>query len=145
MTSVSFHFNVSDCFDYVCRLARKAQAAHTSAVLLAEADLLERMDHDLWCVSATDFLAHSRATDTPGVRARSPLVLTSSLQPGLQGTVLVNLLATVSEGYEGFDRVIEVVGLEESERGAARQRWRQYAAAGLSLTRFDARSHGVSS
>jgi len=145
VSTVAFHFNVSDRFDYVCRLARKAQAAGAGAVFVADADVLERIDRDLWCLSGTDFLPHCRATASPGMQAHSPLVLTSRLQePARQGTVLVNLLATVPEGYEGFDRVIEVVGLEERERSAARARWRQYAAAGLPLTRFDARRDGVS-
>ena len=44
MSTVAFHFNVSDRFDYVGRLARKAQATGTRAVLVADADVLERID-----------------------------------------------------------------------------------------------------
>lgn len=145
MTTVAFHFNVSDRFDYLCRLARKALAADTRAVLVADADALERVDSDLWCACGTDFLVHCRDTAASAVLARSPLVLTSELRPALRGVVLVNLSQTVPEGYEAFERVIEVVGLDEPERGAARQRWRQYAAAGLPLTRFDAKNYGASS
>lgn len=138
MTTVSFHFNVIDRFNYVCRLARKGMAANVRTVLVADADTLDQVDQHLWLAAATDFLPHCRDTAAPAVLTRSPLLLTQSVAAVPKTEVLITLCASIPDGFENFERVIEVVGQQEHERAAARQRWRQYAATGLQLTRFDA-------
>jgi len=138
VTTITFHFNVSDPADYVGRLSRKAVAAAARTVVLADPDMLERIDHELWLTTATDFLPHCREDANQRVLMRSPLVLRSSLQGVSPADVLINLLDALPDGFEAFDRVIEVVGMDEPQRNAARQRWRHYTAAGLELARFDA-------
>jgi DNA polymerase-3 subunit chi len=43
----------------------------------------------------------------------------------------------VSAGFERYERVIEVVSLEDQDRQNARTRWKQYAEQGYSITRHD--------
>jgi DNA polymerase-3 subunit chi len=51
--------------------------------------------------------------------------------------VLVNLGGSVPAGFESFERVIEVVTLDDADRQAARGRWKHYADRGYSITRHD--------
>ena len=51
--------------------------------------------------------------------------------------MLVNLGAGIPEGFEGFERLIEVVTVEEDDRQQARQRWKHYADRGYAITRHD--------
>jgi DNA polymerase-3 subunit chi len=49
----------------------------------------------------------------------------------------VNLGVEVPTGFERFERVIEVVGLDDADRQLARTRWRHYADRGYTMTRHD--------
>jgi DNA polymerase-3 subunit chi len=51
--------------------------------------------------------------------------------------VLVNLGGAVPEGFERFERLIELVSQEESDRLQARTRWKHYADRGYAITRHD--------
>ena len=71
--------------------------------------------------------------DMDGGSRREP-----AAQAGLAGaTVLVNLRGELPPGYERFQRVIEVVTLDEADRASARERWRNYKALGLEPQRHD--------
>lgn len=144
MTSVTFHVNVTDRQDYACRLARKALASNTRTVMVVDAQDLDALSDYLWAASDTDFLAHCSNNSPPSVRERSRLTLTPALHPGMRGQVLVNLAAVVSDACDSFDRVIEIVGTAETERSAARVRWRHYCAAGHHPSHFDANSRTAS-
>ena len=43
----------------------------------------------------------------------------------------------IAQGFESFDRVIEVVTLEDGDRQSARQRWKHYADRGYNIVRHD--------
>ena len=51
--------------------------------------------------------------------------------------VLVNLGDGVPEGFERFERMVEVVGGGEEDRASARDRWKHYASRGYAITRHD--------
>ena len=137
MTSVAFHFNVSDRLYYTCRLVRKAVAAGTSVVVKGPGSLLEQFDRDLWTFSVTEFVPHGHADDSASLVRRSAILLCESLDSTPVRDLLVNLAEDVPTGFEAFDRVIEVVSEDPVERGHARQRWKHYSKAGLKLIRHD--------
>lgn len=137
MTSVAFHFNVSDRLYYTCRLVRKAVAAGTSVVVKGPGTILEQFDRELWTFSATEFVSHGRVDDSAGLVHRSSILLCESLNSAPVRDLLVNLAEDVPTGFEAFDRVIEVVSEDPVERGHARQRWKHYSKAGLKLIQHD--------
>jgi DNA polymerase-3 subunit chi len=51
--------------------------------------------------------------------------------------VLVNLGDEVPAGYEGFERLIEIVAVDDHGRMTARQRWKHYTAKGYELLQHD--------
>ncbi len=139
MTEVAFHFNAPDKLAYACRLLRKAVAAGSRVVVTAPAEALARLDALLWTFSQTDFIAHVRQPAEPGLLAASPVVLTETPAaadlPHRQ--VLLNLGASLPAGFEGYQRVIEVVSLDEDDRQQARGRWKQYTERGYAIVRHD--------
>ena len=141
MTEVAFHFNVGQTLPYICRLLRKAVNAGARVLVIGPPPLLHRLDHDLWTFAPQEFVAHCLVGAPAEQRTASPVLLTHDLAlPALAdwpAQVLLNLLHEVPQGYERFPRVIEVVSHDEADRAAARQRWKQYSAAGLTLTRHD--------
>ncbi len=137
MTAVAFHFNVSDKPTYLCRLLRKAVANGAKVVVTGSLESLLQLDKDLWIFSATEFLPHCWVEHDPDVVNHSPVVLAQSLRSPPFLNTLVNLGETVPEGFDQFERLIEIVTLEDLDRKIARGRWKYYAEGGHSLIRHD--------
>lgn len=138
MTQVAFHFNAPDKLGYACRLLRKARASGKKVVATGAPALLRELDTALWTFSALDFLPHCRIEEASAtVLHNSPIVLAPSVSGVPHQEVLVNLGDAVPEGFEGFERLIEVVTTDEADRAIARGRWKRYAAAGHPIERHD--------
>jgi DNA polymerase-3 subunit chi len=138
MTEVAFHFNAPDKLGYACRLLRKAVANGAKVVVTGDPGLLRELDTALWTFSPLDFVPHCYgAASAPAVADASPVVLADSARMAPHQQVLVNLGATVPEGFERYERLIEVVTPEEADRQQARQRWKHYADRGYAITRHD--------
>lgn len=137
MTEIAFHFNAPDRLAYTCRLLRKAVASGARLVVTGPAEALDRLDTELWTFSATDFVPHCRAQAEPALLAASPVVLADDPAAAPHQQVLLNLGAEVPAGFERFERVIEVVGLDDADRQLARTRWRHYADRGYAMSRHD--------
>jgi DNA polymerase-3 subunit chi len=138
MTEVAFHFNAPDKLGYACRLLRKAVANGAKVVVTGEPELLRELDVALWTFSPLDFVPHCYGAATaPAVVEASAVVLADSARLAPHQQVLVNLGAAVPEGFERYERLIEVVTIEEDDRQQARQRWKHYADRGYAITRHD--------
>lgn len=139
MTEVSFHFNAPEKTGYACRLLRKAVATGAKVVVTGDSRQLQELDAALWSFSALEFVAHCLDTSaTPTMLAASPVVLAQSARSAPHHQVLVNLGGAVPEGFERFERLIELVGVEDDDRQKGRQRWKHYADRGYAITRHDA-------
>ncbi|GAB3502646.1 DNA polymerase III subunit chi [Curvibacter fontanus] len=145
MTEVAFHFNAPDKLAYACRLLRKAVAAGSRVVVTAPADALARLDILLWTFSQTDFVAHVRQPAEPGLLAASPVVLTETPAQALpHRQVLLNLGTQLPAGFEQYQRVIEVVSVDDEDRQQARGRWKHYTELGYTIVRHDLNLKGSS-
>jgi DNA polymerase III subunit chi len=138
MTEVTFHFNAPDKTGYACRLLRKAVGTGAKVVVTGDSELLRELDTALWTFSPLDFLPHCMGSGSPpAVLAASPVVLSESVRSAPHQQVLVNLGQSVPEGFERFERLIEVVTTGEEERQQGRRRWKHYADRGYAITRHD--------
>lgn len=138
MTEIAFHFGATDKLAYACRLLRKAAGTGVRVVVVGEPQVLAQLDAGLWAVGPTDFVSHCDAQATPATKARSAVVLVQDVElAGPARQVLVNLGATVPAGYEGFDRVIDIVSADEDDRYQGRVRWKHYTQQGYTITRHD--------
>jgi DNA polymerase-3 subunit chi len=141
MTEVAFHFNMPDKLAYACRLLRKAHGAGSRVVVTGPPELLRRLDTELWTFSALEFIPHCHAASAEGqVLAATPVVLSDSARGTPHQEVLVNLGGQVPEGFERFERLIELVSGDEDDRQQARRRWKHYADRGYAITRHDVAS-----
>lgn len=137
MTELAFHFNAPDKLAYACRLLRKAVGAGARLVVTAPASELTQLNGLLWTFSPLDFIAHAMAEDPEPMRSVSPVILAESLAELPHHQILVNLGHEVPLGFERFERVIEVVSLDDADRQAARQRWKHYTQLGHTIVRHD--------
>lgn len=138
MTELAFHFGATDPVAYTCRLLRKAVASGARVLVRSDAATAQRIDTELWALSPTDFVAHCDASASASMRRRSPVLLAADGTQPVDGYgVLVNLAADVPPAFEAFDRVIEIVGVDDHDRQAARGRWKHYTALGYPIQRHD--------
>jgi DNA polymerase-3 subunit chi len=137
MTGVEFHFNAPDKLAYACRLLRKAVGRGAKVVVTGEPGVLRELDTALWTFSPLEFVPHCHADAPAAVLAASPVVLADAPRAAPHQQVLVNLGSQIPEGFERFERLIEVVSQDEDDRQQARQRWKHYAHRGYELKRQD--------
>ena len=138
-TEVAFHFGAPDKLAYAVRLLRKAVGAGARVVVVADTEMLHRLDAALWASAATDFVAHCFTSAPAQVRALSPVLLADDgigPEEHVPG-VLVNLGDAVPVAFERHARVIELVSTDETDRALAGPRWKSYAERGFSIVRHD--------
>jgi DNA polymerase III subunit chi len=141
MTEIQFHFNVPDRLAYACRLLRKALRTVSGISVLGEVSEMERLNRQLWSFDPSEFLPHllvREAQKPPHLLQATPIWLVTdlALAPS-QHKVLVNLGAAPVSALEGYKRLVEIVSCDESDRDAARVRWRHYAGLGLPIQKFE--------
>lgn len=145
MTEISFYFNAPDKVAYACRLLRKAVNAGARLVVTGEPHTLAQLDAALWTFSSVDFIPHCFAEASAGMVAASSVVLGNravgngrqTAAGALPGQILLNLGAEIPEGFERFERLMEIVGKGDEEKTLARGRWKHYAHRGYALTHHD--------
>jgi DNA polymerase-3 subunit chi len=131
---LDFHFNVDHRLQYACRVVRKARAAgQTVLVCTHDADRLARFDAALWTFSALDFVPHVAADSA--LAAETPVHLARQAPGPHPRDVLLLLDDAAPEGFleifAAFERVIEVVSRDDSDRSLARARFKLYRDSGL--------------
>ena len=67
----------------------------------------------------------------------TPIILDHVAEPIVHEQVLVNLCQASAPGFSRFERVIEIVGLDEDDRALARNRFRFYRERGYEIRTHD--------
>jgi DNA polymerase-3 subunit chi len=137
MTEVAFHFNAPDKLGYACRLLRKAVGTGARVMVTGGTETLRELDVALWTFAPLEFLPHCSGEAAAATVAASPVVLAESVRSAPHQQVLVNLGGAVPDGFERFERLIEVVTGSEQDRLDARRRWKHYADRGYAIQRHD--------
>lgn len=137
MTKVDFHFNVPDKMLYACRLLRKAINSGAKVAVVGPTEVLKQLDIQLWTFSQTDFIAHVLLPATPAMAAASAIILTEQASLAPHREVLLNLAGSVPADLQDFERLVEIVSQDESDRHLARERWKKYTGLGLQLIQHD--------
>ncbi len=138
MTEIAFHTGIANPLDYACRLLRKAYRSGARVAVHAEPALLDRLDQALWTFEPLEFVPHAvlpRDGADPGRVALSPIVLVKGdgVAPA-ECRIGVTLAGRDVPDVGAFDRLIAIVGVDDAQREAGRQRWRDYQRAGHAVT-----------
>ena len=119
----------------VCELARKACDAGQPLLILADsAQQAEALDELLWEFDPDAYVPHQVAGMDEDDEVTPVLIASPETDAPLRPLVL-NLRAAAVPA--GFERVLEVVPADESARGPLRERWKQYQARGLAVSKHD--------
>jgi DNA polymerase-3 subunit chi len=138
MTEVTFHFNTQEKLGHALRVVRQVSGKGNRLVVTGEPALLRELDVLLWTFEPLEFLPHGYAGAAPeAVVAASPVVLADSTRAAPHHEVLLNLGDTVPEGFERFERLVEVVTVDPEDRVRGRQRTKHYRDRGYAVRHYD--------
>ena len=136
MTSIDFYFNSADKLQVACRLAGKAIAQGKRLLIYApQADSAQRIDRLLWTWQATGFVPHCAAHDP--LASETPVLIASAADAHAACDVLLNLAPDTPPAFERYERLLELVGQDEEDRRAARERYRFYRERGFRIADHD--------
>lgn len=136
MTQIFFYHNAAERIAAAVALIGKAYLQKKPLLVYApDAEVAALLDRDLWTHPPSGFVPHVRS-DSP-LAAETPVVISDTLDALPQNERLFNLSVEIPPGFARFNSVIEVVGRQEAERLAARERVGFYKDRGYAIKYFD--------
>ena len=138
MTTIDFYTHVDDRLAVAARIVAKAYAAHgTVRVLTPNAATTDALDRLLWLQPALAFLPHCRMDSA--IAAETPIWIDERPAHDGPAAVLVNLHTEPPTFFSRFERLAEIVGVDEADAAAGRARFKFYRERGYEL-----RTHNLS-
>jgi DNA polymerase-3 subunit chi len=138
MTQIDFYTHVQDKQLLACKLSAKAlEQGLNVLVLTQDENAAASMDQMLWRVPATGFIPHCRARNP--LAEMTPVIVDHDPGELTHDQVLLNLGSERPAFFSRFQRLIEIVTMDEADRLAARERFRFYRDRG-----YEIRSHDMS-
>jgi len=136
MTQIDFYTNAADKFRIACVIAAKAyERGLRTLIYVPDAATGGKLDQLLWSTPALGFVPHCLAGDE--LAAVTPIVIDQRGEDVTHDDVLLNLCAERPPFFSRFQRLVEIVGLDEEDKAAARERWRFYRERGYALDTHD--------
>lgn len=136
MTRIDFYIlppGVSDPVATACRLCDKAVAQGLHLYVQATPSLTEALDGALWSFRQGSFLSHE-AYQGQALSEPLPKVLLGSVEPPeSHQQVLINLGEEIPAWFGRFERVLELVYGDDTQRARLRQRFKTYRDRGFPL------------
>lgn len=136
MTQVFFYHGASDRLAAACALISGAWVKRRPILIYApDAPVADGLDRMLWTHAQLSFIPHCRANSP--LASETPILIADRLDTPAQDERLMNLSRSIPPGYTRFQNLVEVVGQDEDDRLAARERVRQYKEQGCTVQYFD--------
>ena len=139
LTQIDFYTHVSDKLHTVCQLVAKAYERKLKVLVFTpDASISNKLDNMLWTKSAIGFIPHAQAGSD--IAQETPIIIDHQGESLNHNDVLINLRDEWPPFFSRFQRLIEVVSLDENDRLAARERYTFYRDRGYPI-----KSHNLNS
>ncbi len=138
MTRIDFYTHVQDKLPVAIQLIGKAWDRGLNVwVRVADDTAAARLDQGLWTHPAAGFIPHCKSDHA--LAKETPVIIdTAAIEP-CTDQVLINLRPERPEYFSRFERLIEIVSLDDQDRKQARERFVFYRDRG-----FEIHSHDLS-
>ena len=139
MTVIDFYTHCEDRFEVASKLVAKAWAQHGSVRVLTDGRGSHSRHSGGFSGSrpATGFLPALPARQAP-CAAETPILVDHGLAHEGPAAVLINMHAAPPPFFSRFERVAEIIGTDDAEAAAGRDRWKFYKARG-----YEVRAHNL--
>lgn len=132
MTRINFYHDAQDRHLTACKVVAKAVQQKLRVLIYArDAGVIRHVDQLLWSWQADGFLPHCPAGHP--LAAQTPILLSQDCAAPGDVEVLVNLDPEYPSGFARFQRLVEIIGVDENERSSGRQRYRFYRERGYPI------------
>lgn len=138
MARIDFAFGVQHRLRTACEVVRKHYLAGRRIIVYTQdPKRLAYFDQLLWGFDAVAFVPHVSSDDPLAPGTAVVLTDTDPVQARERAAAadawLLNLDLECPPGADAFSRILEIVSNHEQDKAAARDRWRNYLAAGHDL------------
>lgn len=138
MTEITFYTFADNPLDVARRVATKALGQGRQVMIYApDAAVADAIDRLLWTTPALGFVPHCRASDA--LASETPILIGADADALRQADVMINLHHEQPPAFARFERLVEIVGQDESGRERGRARYRFYQTRGYALKTHDLR------
>jgi len=125
MTRVEFFVNVPDKHAIIAEICEKAVNKGRQITVFTQDEAMNKaLQQQLWQYSATSFLTNAQPNTLNS--QFSAILLDSSGEKLLQDDVLINLQMQHPPFFSRFRHLVELVGVDEDDKIAARVRYKFY-------------------
>jgi DNA polymerase III subunit chi len=136
MTQIDFYTHVDDKLRVACLLSAKACGQGLKVfVCCADPETAHRFDRMLWTTPPIGFTPHCASGDP--LAPVTPVIVDHEGTTPPHDEVLLNLRGEWPPFFSRFQRLIEIVGLDDGDRAEARNRFRYYRDAGYEIRTHD--------
>ena len=144
MTQIDFYTHVPDKLRVACTLAAKACGQGLKVfVYCPDPETAQRFDRMLWTTPAIGFTPHCGAHDP--LAPVTPVIVGHEGEAPPHDEVLLNLRTEWPAFFSRFQRLIEIVSLDDEDAAKARERFRFYRDRGYELRTHDLSKASVDS
>ena len=138
MTEIDFYFHVEDKLQTACKLSAKAFGGGLRVLAWCpDEETGRKFDRLLWTTPAIGFVPHCGPDNH--LAPVTPVIVDYQGTNLAHDQVLLNLRSELPEFFSRFQRLIEIVTIDEEDRRAARERYKFYRDRG-----YDIRTHDMS-
>ena len=139
MTQIDFYTNVTDKLVTACRIAAKAYGLeHRVMIFCADAEHAQHIDRLLWSTPPTGFVPHCTASSP--LASLTPVIIDHRGDEPVHDELLLNLRDEWPAFFSRFERLIEIVSMEDEDRQRARERYKFYRDRGYEIRTHDLRT-----
>jgi len=140
MTEITFYTHADNPLDVARRVATKAHGQGKQVMIYApDKTVADAIDRLLWTTPALGFVPHCRDSDT--LASETPVLIGTDADALRSADVMINLHTGQPPAFARFERLVEIVGLDEAGVEAGRERYRFYKTRGYALKTHDLRQH----
>ena len=138
MTQIDFYTNVADKLGTACRIVAKGYSLKRRIIVFCpDPETAQRIDRLLWTTPATGFIPHCAPSDA--LAPVTPVIVDHAGAEPVHDQVLLNLRAEWPPFFGRFERLIEIVSVDDEDRRQARERYKFYRDRGYEIRTHDLR------
>ena len=140
MTEITFYTFADNPLDVARRIAAKAHGQGKQVMLYApDPAVADAIDRLLWTTPALGFVPHCR--DSDALAGETPVLIGTDADALRSADVMINLHTEQPPAFARFERLVEIIGLDETGIEQGRARYRFYKTRGYALQTHDLRPH----
>lgn len=139
---VDFYVDAQDKLLFCCELLHKISKLGQRVLVYGEGELIDELDFKLWTFAQQSFLPHCRVDDE--LASQTPVLLTTYAVPNPGVDCLLQLARDIPQHWQGYPRILEALGRDETDKMNGRRRYKMYREQGCTMANHQLTNKDIS-